>query len=165
MNTLPHIIIDAYNLLHAIPSLHSRLAHDPRGAREELVAMVARLTHRRKFRATLVFDGSRPRDERPEPPHSPIHVVFASPLTADAKIREAVEKAKNRALLTIVSSDHEVLNHARVCACTTHSARHFANLLAEEPESAQEKADSALSQREVDEWLKIFGGKSKKSQA
>lgn len=165
MNTLPHVIIDAYNLLHAIPPLHSRLQHDPHGAREELIDMIARLTHRRKFRATLIFDGARPRDARTQPPHSPIHVVFAAPLSADEKIRQVIDKAKNRSLLTIVSSDHEVLNYARACACTTHTSRHFVNLLAEAPESAQEKRDGALSEREVDEWLKIFGGKTRGDQA
>jgi len=153
---LLHYIVDGYNLLHAIPSLKQLLDHDAAQAREQLAYLIARLTLRRKFRCTIVFDGARPIDT-PASTHSPVHVVFSSPLSADAKIKSMIDQSKNRSLLVIVSSDREILGYARVCACTTHTSRYFTNMLFEEPNQGEEKDATVLSRGQIDEWLKIFG--------
>lgn len=154
---LPHYIIDGYNLLHAVPVLKKALSRDAIGAREQLIALVARQTVRRKFRCTIVFDGTSPAGKHPPAPHSPVHVVYSSPLTADAGIRAMIEKSKQRTNLVIISSDHEILNHARACSCTTHTSKYFSAWLFEGDDAAEEKDQTSLSKREVDEWLKIFG--------
>ncbi|MGE5314869.1 MAG: NYN domain-containing protein [Acidobacteriota bacterium] len=157
---LPHYIIDGYNLMHAIPSLKKLLARDAQSAREELIDHVARLTHRKKFRGTIVFDGSKPRTEFGSS-RAPIHVVYAAPLSADEKIKELISQAKNRSWLVVISSDHEILNFARVCACTTHTSKYFASMLFETETRGEEKDQSSLSKSQVDEWLRIFGEKRK----
>lgn len=154
-----HFIIDGYNLIHAIPSLKKTLAHDASSARELLIHAVAQLTHRRKFRCTVVFDGSSSDNSTKQSPHAPIHVVYAFPQTADSKIKQMIEQSKNRSLLVIISSDREILNFARVCSCQTHTSQHFANLLSQSDESSVEKSDASLSQSQINEWLKIFGEK------
>ncbi|HTX17637.1 MAG TPA: NYN domain-containing protein [Bacteroidota bacterium] len=153
---LPHYIVDGYNVIHAIPSLKRLLEHDAAQAREQLAFLIARLTFRRKFRCTLVFDGARSSDI-PAPTHSPVHVVYSSPVSADAKIKSMIDQSKNRSLLVIVSSDREILGYAKVCACTTHTSRYFTNMLFEEANQGEEKEATALSRGQIDEWLKIFG--------
>lgn len=153
---LPHYIIDGYNLMHAIPSLKKLLARDAVQAREELIAHVARLTHRRKFRGTIVFDGAKPQADFGVA-RAPIHVVYAAPQSADDKIKSLIEHAPNRAWLVVISSDHEILNFARVCSCQTHTSKYFANLLFDTGTSGEEKDHSTLSKSQVDEWLRLFG--------
>ena len=156
---LPHYIIDGYNLIHAIPMLKKLLVYDGSEAREQLVFLISRLTFKRKFRCTIVFDGAKPREPHPSATHSPVHIVFSSPLSADAKIKSMIEQSRNRKLLVIVSSDREILDYAKVCSCTTHTSKYFSNLLFEEPDKGEEKDSAALSKGQVDEWLKIFGEK------
>ena len=153
---IPHYIIDGYNLLHAIPALKQQLTHDGFQARERLIAAVSRLTFRKKFRCTIVFDGTKPTDIPPSPSHAPIHVVFSAPLTADTKIRDMITASKNRTQLVIISSDHEILNYAKVCSCTTHTSKYFAGILFEESDHGEEKEDVPLTKNQLDDWIKLF---------
>ncbi len=154
---LPHYIIDGYNLLHEILPLKKLLSHDAVAAREQLIDMIARLTMKRKLRCTIVFDGAKPHAGNFPASNTPIHVVHAFPVSADEKIREMIEKSKSRTSLVIVSSDHEILNFARVCSCTTHTSKYFKQMLFEEPDHGEEKEQVSLSKAQVKEWLKIFG--------
>jgi len=156
---MQHFILDGYNLIHAIPALKKTLAHDVQSAREMLIHSVARLTHQRKFRCTIVFDGSPPPNVVRQPSNAPIHVVYSYPHNADTKIKQMIEQSKNRSQLVIVSSDREILNFAKVCSCQTHTSKHFANLLFQTNDLHTEKSDTPLSQSQVEEWLKIFGEK------
>ncbi len=154
-----HYIIDGYNIIHAIPSLKKALLHDAILAREQLALAVANFIREKKMRFTIVFDGAKPHDLRVEPLHSPIHIVYAFPLSADEKIKSMIEQSKNRSLLVIISSDHEIINFARVCSCTTHTSQYFAQLLRNKETLADEKDQSSLSKSQVDEWLRIFNSR------
>ncbi len=156
---LPHYIVDGYNVIHAIPTLKKLLAHDGSQAREQLAFLVSRLTYRRKFRCTIVFDGAKPHEAHPPQSQSPVHIVFSAPLSADAKIKSMIENSKNRTLLVIISSDREILDYAKVCSCSTYTSKDFSNLLFDEPDKGEEKDSVALSRGQIDEWLKIFGEK------
>jgi predicted RNA-binding protein with PIN domain len=156
---MQHFIIDGYNVIHAIPSLKKTLAHDADSARELLIHSTAQLTHQKKFRCTVVFDGSAPSSMVKQSPNAPVHVLYSFPLNADTKIKQMIEHSKNRSLLVIVSSDREILNFANVCSCQTHTSKHFANLLSSTGDPAVEKSDAPLSQSQINEWLKIFGEK------
>jgi predicted RNA-binding protein with PIN domain len=157
----PHYIIDGYNLLHAVPSLKNMLTRDAVGAREQLVALIARQTIKRKFRCTVVFDGTPQSGAPPPAQHSPVHVVHSGGASADSYIRNMIEKSKQRAGLVVVSSDHEILNHARACSCTTYTSKFFSLWLFENEDAGEEKEQASLSKNEVEAWLKIFGGKDK----
>ncbi len=154
---MQHFIIDGYNLIHAIPSLKKLLGHDAAGARELLIHYISRLSIKRKFRCTVVFDGSQPAHLPKQSSNAPIHVVYSFPSNADTKIKEMIEHSKTCTLLVIISSDREIQNFARVCSCHTHTSKHFANLLLEEEPAGEEKSDAPLSQSQINEWLKIFG--------
>ena len=154
-----HYIIDGYNVIHAIPSLKKTLSHNAETARELLIHSVAQMTHQKKFRCTIVFDGVTPINSPKQSPHAPVHIVFSSPLNADSRMKQMIESSKNRSLLVIVSSDREILNFARVCSCQTHTSKHFANLLASSDDTSIEKSEASLTQSQVREWLKIFGEK------
>ena len=151
-----HWVLDGYNVIHAIPSLKNLLTHDADSAREQLIQSIARLTLRKKIRCTVVFDGHPPDHHRPSL-HAPVHVMYSFPLIADDTIKKIIDKTKNRSQLIVITSDREILSHARMQSCTTHSAKHFANLLRDEKSSSDEKTDQPLSDAQVQQWLKIFG--------
>ena len=88
-----HVIIDGYNVIHAVPSLKRSLAQHPETARELLIHSVSKVTFSHKFRATIVFDGSSPDSSHPEM-RAPVHVVFSFPLSADEKIKQMIEVNK-----------------------------------------------------------------------
>jgi predicted RNA-binding protein with PIN domain len=154
-----HVIIDGYNVIHAIPSLKRTLLHDAQSARELLIHSTAQLTHKRNFRCTIVFDGIEPSVTAKGSVHAPVHVIYSSPLTADAKMRHMIEHSKNRSSLIIISSDREIVSYATACSCRTHTAKHFANLLSETDDAVTEKSDVSLTPHQINEWLKIFGEK------
>jgi predicted RNA-binding protein with PIN domain len=158
MNRL-HYILDGYNIIHAIPSLKRTLVHDAESARELLIHSAGQYCITKKIRCTIVFDGVAPDNDRKEPSHAPIHVVYSSPLTADAKIKQMIEHSKRRSLLVIISSDREILRYAQVCSCQSHTSGHFARLLADTDDIVTEKSDAPLSPAQIDEWLKLFGEK------
>ena len=153
----PHYIVDGYNVIHSIPSLKKSLTHDGETARELLIQSIEQLTHKKKFRCTIIFDGVTPNNSAKHSSHAPVHVIYSSPLSADAKIKEMIEHSKNRSLLVIISSDREIQNFAKICSCQTHTSKYFANLLSETDDVITEKSDVQLTKAQIDEWLKIFG--------
>jgi predicted RNA-binding protein with PIN domain len=156
---MDHVIIDGYNVIHTVPSLKRTLLHDAHTARELLIHSTAQLTHKKKFRCTIIFDGMEPAETVKRSVHAPVHVVYSAPLTADALMRHHIEHSKHRPSLVIISSDREIISFAKSHSCQTHTARHFANLLSETDDAVTEKSDTALSPQQVSEWLKIFGEK------
>ena len=156
----PHFIIDGYNLLHAVPSLKKMLTRDAVGAREQLIALIARQTMKRKFRCTIVFDGAPPPGSRPPAQQSPVHVAYSTGISADSYIRNMIEKSKQPTNLVVVSSDHEILNHAHACSCTTHTSQYISAWLFENEDAGEEKEQNMLSKNEVEAWLKIFDKRS-----
>ncbi|NUN68514.1 MAG: NYN domain-containing protein [Bacteroidetes bacterium] len=156
---MDHVIIDGYNLIHAVPSLKKTLLHNAESARELLIHAVAQLTHKRKFRCSIVFDGHEPPARTKQSVHAPVHVIYSGTRTADSHIRTMIEQSKQRPRLVIVSSDREIIAFAQACSCQTHSSRHFANLLSEADDAVTDKSDSTLTPHQIDEWLRIFGEK------
>jgi len=82
-------------------------------------------------------------------------------VTADRAIAARLRGMKKGAAnWTVVSSDHEVQASARAARAQILSSEEFARLL-QEAESktgpkGEEKSDHSMSDREVEEWLRIF---------
>lgn len=157
--TPDHVLIDGYNVIHAIPSLKKTMLHDAQSARELLIHATAQLTLKKNFRSTIIFDGMEPSTPAKRSMHAPVHVIYSSPLSADAKIRHMIEHSKNRASLIIISSDREIVSYAKNYSCQTHTAKYFANLISGTDDAVTEKTDISLTSHQINEWLKIFGEK------
>lgn len=156
---MQHFIIDGYNVIHAVPSLKKTLLHDAESARELLIYSVGQLTHQKKFRASIIFDGIAPDHSTKQSAHAPVHVVFSFPHSADTAMKRMIERSKNSNLLTIVTSDREIMRFAKVHSCITHTSHYFANLLSDANDTVTEKSEVSLSTEQINEWLKIFGEK------
>lgn len=160
-------LIDGNNLIGRTPGL-DLAAPD---ARLQLLRRLAGFRHlpgQRPRRLTVVFDGA------PEPgfPHGSsyqgVRILYPSPgSSADALIKEMVERQKNRRALTVVTSDRALYSYVRACGIQALSCEQFNHRLQSALEAAgiEEKADVELNPNEVDEWMQYFGVKEEHNQA
>jgi len=159
------LIIDTYNVLHTVGVLPPELAGI------ELKGLVDLLATSRYAdeHITLVCDGEpseahRGIDDR----GMAIHVRFAGGgKPADDLISQLVNLSTAPRRLSVVSSDHAVQRSARRRKCVVIGADEFLEHLATDahlagdgrrrsPKPAKPPA-SAMTDRQVDRWLKVFG--------
>ena len=150
-------LIDGHNL---IPKLGLRL--DEPDDELELVRLLQDFARIRRQPIEVYFDGA-PAGQAGMRKIGTIKAHFVRQgRTADAAIRKRLEDmgkaAKN---WVVVSSDQEVKGSARAHQASSLSSEEFANLLRVTLSTATPKKESSektISPREVDAWLKIFGG-------
>lgn len=158
------ILIDGHNLIGQMSDL---ALDDP----DDEAKLVGRLrVYRSAIREDIavVFDGG----EIASPPSTlsgaGVEVIFAEPRSpADPLIIRRIDRFPDPAHLTVVSSDAEIVTAARRRGARSVSARDFAAEMAathgpkrRRPRSP--RPEPALSKREVEEWLRLFGRKRSK---
>jgi predicted RNA-binding protein with PIN domain len=146
-------LIDGHNL---IPKLGLRL--DSVDDEMELIAILQEFCRLERKQVEVYFDGA----PTPQAGTRKLGAVTAHFVrlgaTADNAIRGRLKKlgraAKN---WTVVSSDRQVQAEARAVQSEVISSDSFAKLLKQARDSAPKSAeDRKLSQKEVDDWLKLF---------
>ncbi len=151
------LIIDGHNLIPKIPGLAlSDLDDEMRLV--ELVNEYCRLT---RNRAELFFDGAPPA-QRPSPTVGLVHPHYIRKGTsADdaiiAFLHQAKKSAKNN---LVVTSDHRIQAEARAVGCTVMTSEVFASEMIHKfrnSPATESKKERNLSEKEVDQWLDIFG--------
>jgi predicted RNA-binding protein with PIN domain len=157
----PRIVVDGYNLIHAMPELARLVASDLERARDALVSKLAVYRSRRgDVRVTVVFDGQSMAAQQTRPPGS-IEVVFSrAPQNADAKIKTMLSLERNPKSWTVVTSDNSIVRYARdYGAKTIPSAEFAAKLGTGIPNLGPNRpapADKPLTPGEVHEWEEYF---------
>ncbi|NQT47125.1 MAG: NYN domain-containing protein [Candidatus Omnitrophica bacterium] len=115
------IILDGYNVIHAIPQLERRLDKSLRDAREALANFMVDWQKNRSYKGDIciVFDG---KDDGYHTAHDNIagvHCVYTTTKQdADGYIVSMVKEARDPASVTVVSNDNYVANNSRA-----HGAR------------------------------------------
>lgn len=146
-----HYIIDGNNLIGKIKSLYNLQKKDGQASRENLVLMLEGYFHSKKAKVTLCFDGHVQEAIRT----SKMKIVYSDKKSADDVIKKIIELADNPRILTIITSDSNLAQFARVCHCTVQSSEEFAAMLKKnktsEPENEKKKNISD------DEIKRMFG--------
>jgi hypothetical protein len=90
--------------------------------------------------------------------------IFAGSHTiADRILIERIRELARPADWSVVSSDHEVREAAQRRKMKVRSSQEFAGLVLASPQTSDSLAtEDALSETEVDEWLKVFGQQKKR---
>jgi predicted RNA-binding protein with PIN domain len=149
-------LIDGHNL---IPKLGLRL--DSIDDEMELIAILQEFCRIERRQVEVYFDGA----PTPQAGTRKLGAVSAHFVrlgaTADSAIRSRLKKlgrsAKN---WIVVSSDRQVQAEARAAHAEVLSSESFAKVLEQARNSAPKSTDEhKLSQKELDDWLKLFGGK------
>ena len=123
------MILDGYNVIHAVPELARHLDRSLQSAREALVRLCQEYRRGRGDvgRCYVVFDGRA--DHAFSSPASDlgcVAVLFTQePEEADARILRLIEAERGRGRCVVVSNDNEVSNNARAFGARIISAQEF----------------------------------------
>lgn len=154
------VVIDGNNLLHA---MHEHAPLPPVG-RETLVRIIERWARLREDEVMLVFDGAAPRGElRKQMSSSRITVCFSAPASADDIIVDVVARAKDPALIRVITGDTAIRREARYRRCRHTDVVEFIRELfpptdvsTPPPPPAGEKPEPG-SANPVENWMQLFG--------
>jgi len=149
-------LIDGHNL---IPKLGLRL--DSIDDEMELIVILQEFYRNERKQLEVYFDGA-PTSQAGTRKLGAVNAHFVRlGATADNAIRSRLKKlGKSAKNWIVVSSDREVQAEARAAHAEVLSSESFAKILEQARNSAPKPTDERkLSQKEVDDWLKLFGGK------
>jgi predicted RNA-binding protein with PIN domain len=147
------LLIDGHNLIGRLPDLSLEDPDDE----ALLVQRLRRYCLRHRRRATVVFDAGLPGGAALDLSAPPVEVVFSSPSsTADAVIRERIQRARDPRGLLVVSSDRSVQEAARLRGARVEAAEDFAARLDQPSPPQAQEGERTLSEDEVMEWLEVF---------
>jgi len=163
-------VIDACNLMFMHSPLEDALDRDGfPAARALLVRMLTRFAYSENLdEVVAVFDGSEKAAHHPRRQREAsgrVILIYADPRTdADNFIIELVEDAQRPGEITVVSNDKFIVRHAQRAGGHVLSCGGFLRKMKRSAEHAADPLDgedpqkyNGLSQREVEEWAKIFG--------
>jgi len=153
------ILIDGNNLIHKIPHLKKLFLKDMESAQLALIETI-KSQKSKVDKIMIIFDGSG-KINKPE-------VIYSKEITADEVIRNKIENFTNSKLLKIVSSDHEIINFAKVCGCQVMRSEDFWKKLSSDKSPTEGKdinqnyiyeeleKPERLSKKEIDEFKRYF---------
>lgn len=143
--------------MHFYPGYKELINEDMEYAREKFLQEISPLFDSSKHSVVVVFDGRRDYDINANSLPK-IKVVFSAfPEKADARIKTLVDHSRNKSLTTVVSSDREVYQYAKVSRCKALSSDDFFRRFRKKKTNYESKIkNSSLSKDEVEMWKKIF---------
>jgi predicted RNA-binding protein with PIN domain len=154
------VVVDGYNLIHAMPELARLVGTDLERARDALVSKLAVYRSWRNVRVTVVFDGHGTSAPQTRPPGG-IEVVFSrAPQTADAKIKNMLALERSPRSWTVVTSDNSIVLFVRDYGAKTIPSAEFAAKLGPAVTklgpSRPVEQEAPLTPIEVLEWEEYF---------
>ncbi len=122
------VVLDGYNVIHAIPALAKELDRSLDAARVALVSLCAGYRTRRGDVGKLyvVFDGSDAEGGGPRETQRGVIVLFTPQREeADARILSLIRAEGSRGRFVVVSNDTHIVNNARALGAQVISATQF----------------------------------------
>lgn len=122
------LILDGYNVIHAIPELEKRLHQSLEAARQALIDYCVAYCDARGdvARICIVFDGKSDFFDLPQNLKGKVRVVFSqAPEKADDVILDLVRDGARGEAFTIVSNDTYVFNNSKALAAKVISVAEF----------------------------------------
>ena len=146
-------LIDGHNVIAALPDIDLADQDDE----AKLVVKLRAWTGRERRKAIVVFDGGIPGGPSRVLSSPEVRVIFAARhhSTADRIIEERLSSLPDAPNWTVVSSDREVLDNARMIGAKTLSAQEFTERLSQSLEVEKEKPEGVPA-AEVEAWLEVF---------
>ena len=146
-------LIDGHNVIAALPDIDLTDPDDE----AKLVMKLRAWSGRERRKAIVIFDGGIPGGPSRVLSSPEVRVIFAARhhSTADRIIKERLSALPDAPNWTVVSSDREVLDNARMTGAKTLSAQEFAERLNQTLEVEREKPEGVPA-AEVEAWLEVF---------
>lgn len=150
-------LIDGHNLISQLDDLELSDPDDE----AKLVLKLRGFAARTRKKCTVIFDQGLPGGSSALTTYS-VAVIFASAnqTNADRIIRERISTIPDAPNWTVVSSDNEVLDNARIAGMRPMRCNVFAQLLNRPTQPDVHKglqANVMVSEQEIQEWMDLFG--------
>ncbi|MCP5051861.1 MAG: hypothetical protein GY940_32135 [bacterium] len=152
-------IIDGDNLIGSSPDI----SQDDPESRSRLVAIVRKFQESKKSNVTLVFDGQPENGVHREDMATKFCVRYPrNGTSADDEIKHMLEGFHYFKDVVLVTSDRDLKTFAKKKGARTINAIEFYfelkrySRISGRKEESLKRIDAELSDREVDQWMKIF---------
>lgn len=147
-----HFLIDGNNLIGKDAGLKKLQTKEKQTSREQLVLLLESYFRAKKNLVSLFLDGF---------PGTAIHsdkikIHYSETKTADDLIKHFIDSHKNRKNISVVSSDHAIMNYAKTCSCNVISSEDFLHLLSSTRKSSSEETIYNKLQSENRDFIKLF---------
>lgn len=155
-----HFLVDGHNLIAKMPDIS---LSDPDDEAQLILRLRSWVAASAKRRVTVYFDGGLPGGREPHLSGARLEVVFAAGgRPADDMLIRHIQRVRNPAEYTLVSSDREIIAAAEKRRMPFLLAQDFAPELAADAPAAEPPPPTAadkpmLSDAEVAAWMKLFG--------
>lgn len=165
------LIVDGLNLIYKFPELESMMYYSRLDdAREGLLDILKRYQKLRKGAISVFFDGRKgASNETKSEKCGTIDVYYSLDYSADFLIKQFVKKDTNPKMLTVVTSDKDIIFYINRFGAKNITSEKFAEHVntvfkeyQEEQELAmvsREKENPAISDDELSYWQKMFSKK------
>ncbi len=145
--------LDAYNIIGAMDSISLADANKVKQFIE-----VLKRNSKKSCQFVVIFDGQNPLIEFPTSEKLPgITIIHtSSSRSADDYIKEKVFIKSDKSNITVVTSDRDILYHAKKAHIKTMSSSHFLKWLLDQPEEEISKKSPPITKKSIDYWLTEF---------
>ncbi len=162
------LLIDGFNLIYKFPDLEACMYESNLdGAKKGLINKLKEYKAiRKKEKIRIVFDGKKkPSDSTRVEKSGPIEIFYSHELSADYLIKQFIKQDKNPRMVTVVTSDKDIIfyvNRFRAKVMTSEDFAAMWNKTIEEHYTSRvpEKDENPeISEDEVKFWEKMFSRK------
>ncbi len=154
------LIIDGYNLIHAIPGMLDSSRDNLEKSREKLLDMIVAFSERRNLDIIVVFDGIQDDVISLEAPISQnVQVRFSPPhKKADTIIIELIQAQNNPKACSVVSSDKAVARGIKYWGSKSITSQEFIKILHQKKGRSNPPEEKKPEMKPVDMevWRRIF---------
>jgi len=159
------IIIDAFNLTYKFPELEEMMSKGQlTAARKGLIEKIKAYLKSKKENLKLVIDGKKkPSDLTAQEKIGGIEIYYSQDFSADFLIKEFVKSSPNPKMLTVVTSDKEIITFVKKFRAKIIKSEDFAKIITQviakqtfPPPKLEKEINPKVSKEEVCYWEKIF---------
>ncbi len=167
------LLIDGLNLVYKFPELEAKMYyHQIDSARDGLLEILKAYQKIKKGAISVVFDGRKgPSSEIKNEKSGSLDVYYSLEYSADFLIKQFVKKDNNPRMITVVTSDKDIIFYINRFSAKNITSEKFAEHVnavfkehTEELELAKingEKENPVVSGDELSYWQRLFSGKKK----
>jgi predicted RNA-binding protein with PIN domain len=148
-------LIDGNNVMAQRVGWH----RDKQGARRALMDDLARFALDRRVRVAVVFDGAPEQHFADGTSYKGIRIFYSERgSNADERIKQLVERSRERRTLLVVTSDRALADYVRRCGAQVIRSGEFRKKMEEAAAatSSQDTDEPSIS-GELNDWMRYFG--------
>lgn len=163
------LVVDAFNVLYKFPVLEEHMAQGRLvQARTGLLELLVEVRNawKKPIEFHVFFDGKKNKGDPTEEENvSGLHIYYSQDLSADHLIKKWIKRFVTPADLRVVTSDKDILGHAKKWKCGVQTSEEFAKwvdqVLNPEIPPVEKSPDAMPSSKDVDYWMTVFTRRKK----